>query len=333
MNVACSLYMMKLQSRTLKKNKLSIIAFRQNIETTYLWSHGQSNKDIAGLVILCHGWIWLPSERCPSDCAGSTGIQSVLLQRCGQSVRVGACRSSENLGDKQIRQEIGSIKEVVRRGWKLHRNVWPDRELPKRRIAKKNRKAVAQSMEDANNLLDERTVPTSIFVVILAFLLTDIYGLHQGWNFWSVTCAWRWLCKHVCLACRHSWESADILGRRPPEPQLLLGTNHRWQKPFSRRDWIHSSPSLQRTCRKKIVGMNQSLLYRKCCMRQSGCWQKLCTSTSIISQFLRGSNEKQDQNRKRHMIASKKTQRPGVERTHDLAEIIAKLYSGEETQP
>lgn len=33
------------------------------------------------------------------------------------------------------------------------------------------------------------------------------------------------------------------------------------------------------------------------------------------------------------MIASKKTQRPGVERTHDLAEIIAKLYSGEETQP
>jgi len=62
----------------------------------------------------------------------------------------------------------------------LHRNVWPDRELPKRRIAKKNRKAVAQSMEDANNLLDERTVPTSIFVVILAFLLTDIYGLHQG---------------------------------------------------------------------------------------------------------------------------------------------------------
>lgn len=35
-------------------------------------------------------------------------------------------------------------------------------------------------MEDANNLLDERTVPTSIFVVILAFLLTDIYGLHQG---------------------------------------------------------------------------------------------------------------------------------------------------------
>ena len=247
-------------------------------------------------------------------------------------------------------KRLCTLKRWLQASEELHKNMWPDRDVPNRRIAKKNRMAVARSNEDPRKLLDERTVPTSIFVLLLVHLSTHGRQPRKQreqalqWLRHLVTTAF--VKDEICgqlhvheggLANRSVWP-ADICGKVQAlwEGDLLNPDSFWVQSTFDKSHladvigfilrpafkgradkttWSEVGPALQEVLHASIRLLTETL--------------HINLNLITVSQGVKRKTKAEQE--KAHGCKKKKTLRVHLERTTDLAETIAKLYAGEET--